>query len=375
MRGVTFLFRVLLVVGIPLAIAAGVFFFLKKTFLDPMQPGVTAPVSFMVEPGTSFQQISGRLAAEGFVAYPIVPRLIARIREIDTRSIKAGEYALSFGMSPLAILNKLASGDIVRRRVTVTEGMTVRDIARVVAAAGLLKEEEFLRISQDPLLLKKWGVIADSFEGYLYPETYFFSLPLRGEDVIATMLKEGEKIWPEEYTSQAERLSLTRHQVLTLASIIEKESGDPVEQKLISSVFHNRLDRGMRLQSDPTVIYGIPNFNGNLTKSDLETPTPYNTYTNEGLPPGPIGSPGRGAIQAALFPAQSDYLYFVADGTGNHTFSAGLQEHNRAVRQLVGRDDRPQTEAPVSPAPFPSDTAGLRQQPKSPVIRLIPGRR
>ena len=368
MRGPVLLVRILLVAGVPLAISLALFLFLRKSFIEPMQPGVNEPVPFMIEPGTSFHQIAEKLAADGFVSRPYVPRLIAKLRDVDTRSIRAGEYSLSRGMTPLAILNKLASGDVVRRRVTITEGMTIRDVSRVIGEAGLGKNEEFLRLLQDPVVLKKWGITADTFEGYLFPETYFFSLPVKGEEIIASMVKEGEKFWPEEYTVQAESLSLTRHQVLTLASIIEKESGDPAEQKMVSSVFHNRLNRGMKLQADPTVIYGIPNFSGNLTKADLETPGPYNTYMNEGLPPGPIGNPGRSAIQAALFPAQSEYLYFVADGTGKHTFSTGLQNHNKAVGHLVdlSKEDASASELEQNI----SAAAGIRPEPKAPVIKF-----
>ena len=147
------------------------------------------------------------------------------------------------------------------------------------------------------------------------------------------MLEEGEKRWIPEFTERADLLRMSRHEVLTFASIVEKESGNTSEQPLVSSVFHNRLQQGMRLQSDPTVIYGVPNFDGNLTKAHLETVTPYNTYTNPGLPPGPIANPGESAIRATLFPAQTNFLFFVADGKGGHVFSTTLAEHNEAVRR------------------------------------------
>ena len=325
----------------------------------------------MISSGSSFSDIARELEAQRFVRADYVPKAIAKLKGFDTRTIKAGEYTMTRGMRPSSIVAKLISGETVKRRVTITEGMTLRDISRLVAAAGVLKEDEFWKMVHDPTLIRKWGLSGDSFEGYLFPETYFFSLPVKPEEVLGTFIKEGERYWPESYTVQAEKLGFNRHQVLTLASIIEKETGDVAEQPYVSSVFHNRLARDMKLQADPTVIYGIPNFNGNLTKQDLQTPTPYNTYTNLGLPPGPIGSPGKSAIHAALFPLETQFLYFVADGTGKHTFSTELGEHNKAVNALVelsksnGGDPSPTPKTPPISAP-----SLLRPTPKSPMIKM-----
>ncbi len=365
MPRVPLLLLALFVIAVPVATGLYVFFVLKSTFLDAVDPAATETVSFMIHPGSTFQQISRQLVDERFVKRMIVPRVIVKIRGVDTRNIRAGEYALSRSMPPGAIISKIISGDIVRRRITVTEGMNIRDVAKGIAAAGLMNEQEFLKILYDPLLLKKWGIAGNSFEGYLFPETYFFSLPVKGEDIIAAMIKEGEKFWPESYTVQAESLSLTRHQVLTLASIIEKESGNPEEQPLVSSVLHNRLDRGMKLQADPTVIYGIDGFNGNLTKADLEKPSLYNTYVIDGLPPGPIANPGRTAVKAALYPAQTNFLYFVSDGTGKHTFSGGLTDHNKAVDQLIEMAKQGAAVPPAAPET-------LTPPPKTPVITVKP---
>ncbi|NMC63690.1 MAG: endolytic transglycosylase MltG [SAR324 cluster bacterium] len=373
MKNLTLGLRITLVTGIPLLIGLSVFLFLKSYFLNPTEAGNKQKISFMVAPGTAFSKISEQLVEQNFVKHALIPRIIAGLKGIDTRTIKAGEYELSRGMTPPAIIAKLASGDIVKRKVTITEGMTIRDVGRLVAAAGLANEIDFWKTLHDPLLLKRWGVEGDSFEGYLFPNTYFFSLPIKPEEIIYTMMKEGEKIWPDEYTNQANLLNMTRHEVLTLASIIEKESGDVSEQPMISSVFHNRLNKGMKLQADPTVIYGVGEFNGNLTKADLETPTPYNTYTNFGLPPGPIGNPGKNAIHAALYPAKSDYLYFVANATGKHTFSNQLPEHNKAVSELIeSGNGQPEKEAKAkmgSPAsPLANNTVSLRSTPKAPLI-------
>ena len=153
------------------------------------------------------------------------------------------------------------------------------------------------------------------------------------EDLIGAMVKRFREVFLPEWTLRAKALKMSVHQIITLASIIEKETGAAFERPLISSVFHNRLKKGMRLSSDPTVIYGIRNFNGNLTRKDLETVTPYNTYRIKGLPPGPIANPGIDSIKAALYPAETDYLYFVSKKDATHQFSTNLKDHNRAVRQ------------------------------------------
>jgi UPF0755 protein len=177
------------------------------------------------------------------------------------------------------------------------------------------------------------GIQAESLEGYLFPDTYYFPRNTPIDRIIQTMLDRFNTVFTPAWADRARGIGLSRHQVVTLASIIEKETGAAGERPLIASVFHNRLARGMRLQSDPTVIYGIEDFDGNLTRAHLETPTPYNTYQVAGLPPGPIASPGRAALEAALFPEETDYLYFVARGDGTHQFSTRLDEHNEAVRR------------------------------------------
>jgi UPF0755 protein len=183
----------------------------------------------------------------------------------------------------------------------------------------------------DPKLLEEFKVPGPSFEGYLFPETYRIQRNTPPRKVIQTLRNQLDSKWSEEWNVRLLDLQMTKHQILTLASIIEKESGNAEEQPIVASVFHNRLKRGMRLQSDPTVIYGIPNFNGNITKADLQTPTPYNTYIISGLPPGPIANPGFTAIKAALYPAETNYLYFVGNGKGKHIFSENLEQHNQAV--------------------------------------------
>lgn len=335
--------RLGIILLVPIIIAIITYMFMRSAFLEAADPQNQEVILVEVEPDKNFRQICRLLEEKGVIKHWWSVEILARLRKSD-RSINAGEYELSPSMDPRAILAKLASGEVYKRKVVVKEGISVWDIGTIVEQAGLMSQTDFDNAIADPKLLAEAGISAPSFEGYLFPETYYFSRPLNARAIIWRMLEEGEKHWPAEYSARADELQLSRHEILTLASIIEKESGYFDEQPLISSVFHNRLSQGMKLQSDPTVIYGIPNFNGNLTKEDLQTPTPYNTYMNFGLPPGPIGNPGASAIKAALFPRESTYLFFVADGTGKHVFSTTLQEHNEAVN-LYQRSRRASAEA------------------------------
>ncbi len=185
----------------------------------------------------------------------------------------------------------------------------------------------------DASLAKGNGINADTFEGYLFPDTYHFPGDVQAEKIIQAMVKRFHAVFTPEWRTRAETLGFTVHQAVILASIVEKETGDPSERPVISSVFHNRLKRNMRLESDPTVIYGIKNFNGNITRKDLKRKTPYNTYRIKGLPAGPISNPGKESIRAVLYPANTRFLYFVSKKNGTHAFSTNLADHNRAVRQ------------------------------------------
>jgi len=220
---------------------------------------------------------------------------------------------------------------------TVPEGLTCAEIAARFAAAGFGTAAEFHAACVDPELLARVGLEQGDLEGYLFPETYQWHRGMTAHALVARMVAAMEAVWTPERSQAAQALNLTRHQALTLASIIEKETGDTAERAMISGVFHNRLRRGMRLQSDPTVIYGVTPFDGNLTRAHLETDTPYNTYTRAGLPPGPIANPGLASIDAALHPADTEALYFVSRNDGSHQFSATVEEHNRAVDRYQRR--------------------------------------
>jgi UPF0755 protein len=296
-----------------------------------------APRFVSIEPGSSVTTIARQLSDAGIIAYPEKFRRLARLHGRDT-AVKAGEYTLSPAMTPNEVLTVLVSGNTRLRRFTVPEGYTMRQIAAALEQAGVTRASRFLAAATDPVRARQAGIKADTLEGYLFPDTYHFSKDTAADVVIAAMLDRFAAVFDPSWHERARRMGLSVHQVVTLASIIEKETGAGAERPLISSVFHNRIQRGMRLESDPTVIYGIDDFDGNLTREHLRRWTPYNTYQISGLPPGPIANPGAEALEAALYPADTDYLFFVSRNDGTHHFSTRLSEHNRAVRKYqLGR--------------------------------------
>jgi UPF0755 protein len=294
---------------------------------------------FTIVQGQGLRQTAASLEQEGLVSDALRFRLLARLEKKD-KLIQAGEYFFSSAMTPKEILGQLVEGRVHLYRVTIPEGFTLTQIAAAVAGAGLAPEIAFLETTRNPSIAKQLGIDADTLEGYLFPDTYYFPKGLQSITIVIAMVKQFRAAFKPEWETRAKELGMSIHEVVTLASIIEKETGAPEERPLISSVFHNRLEKGMRLETDPTVIYGIPDFDGNIKRQHLKTYTPYNTYKINGLPPGPIASPGALAIEAALYPAQSDYLYFVSKKDGTHQFSATIEAHNAAVRKYQLRKKR-----------------------------------
>lgn len=285
-----------------------------------------------VAPGSALPQIAQQLEQAGVVGDARRFARQASWREA-AQKIKAGEYEFTRAATPGEILDRLVAGDVIKIRITVPEGFTLKEIAARVASNGIGTEEQFLKAAIDPQRLEKMGLPANTLEGYLFPETYTVTTTTAPEEVIRAMVAQLDRQLTPELLAEAKARGLDRHALVTLASIVQKEAGNVEEMPLIAAVFHNRLRKGMRLQADPTVIYGIVNFDGNLTRRHLTTPTPYNTYTRAGLPPGPIASPGLAALRAAANPAQSQALYFVARGDGRHEFNMTLEAHNRAVNR------------------------------------------
>jgi len=310
--------------------AAGFFFY---QFLITPGPPLSHPVIVFVHKGMTLPVIAQRFASAGLIAHARLFAWWARLTRAD-RQIKSGEYLFKTSLAPLALLRILMNGESLRHTVTMTEGMTFRQVVALLATQGLGAEENFLCLDRDPGFLAAWGLPPQGMEGYLYPDTYRFSWLTSPEEILGQMVERFYKVLNPTMYRRAAALDLSMHQVIILAPIVEKETGAPGERPLVAAVFHNRLRKGMPLQSDPTVIYGLDHFDGNLTRQHLLTPTPYNTYLFRGLPPGPIASPGLESILAALHPAEHDYLYFVAKGDGTHVFSSDLNTHNRAVQRF-----------------------------------------
>jgi len=322
-------------VVLPALLIGPVFAFIFYGLLySPLTP--KHPVQLTVLPGSGLSRVAGELQDEGVVRNALALKLLARWNRNDGK-IQAGTYRFSDSATPEDVLDRLAAGDVVKVSLTIPEGFTLHQIVDRIDKLGYGKRDTLLQLAYDRNFLKSLKINATSLEGYLFPETYLFA-PGIGEKALLKMMVEQllQHLTPQ-LTKKAKALGLNRHQWLTLASIIEKETGVVEEMPLISSVFHNRLKRKIPLQTDPTVIYGIKNFDGNLTRKHLKTPSPYNTYLNRGLPPGPIASPGLAAIKAAVNPAQTKYLYFVATGDGGHKFSKTLKEHNAAVREYLAQ--------------------------------------
>ena len=317
-----------LLVGVPL-IAFSVFVFrpLQITPL-PAQSGV----SITIKSGQSLSSIAQHLDEKHIIADAMAFRLLAMACG-DSRSLQAGVYDFSGRYSAFAVLQRLTAGKIALQSYTFPEGLTVAEVVQRCVNAGLGTAAEYQKLLSDDSFLNELQIDALSFEGYLFPETYRFSPGSSEKIVLTTMVQQTKKHLTAELLGAAKSYHLSENQLLTLASIVQKEAGNEDEMPLIAAVFHNRLSRRMLLQADPTVIYGIRNFNGNITRKDLQTDTPYNTYMRRGLPPGPIANPGLAALLATVHPAQVDYLYFVATGAGGHHFSHNLKEHNRAVRR------------------------------------------
>lgn len=320
-------FRILLILGLGLSIGVGVWYW---NYISTPSPG-KGEVVVLIPQGAGVRIIGELLAEQELVEDDVRFLLMARFSGLASK-LRAGEYSIPRGLRPMEVLHLLARGKVVLHRVTVPEGLTVEQIATLFSNKGWGTRDDFITLAGGTGLIRELGLTVTSLEGYLYPDTYTFSRQEFSEEfILRAMVKRFFQVW-EEIGSITEN-NLEQHQVLTLASIVEKETGSAGERPLIARVFLNRLGRGMRLQSDPTVVYGVEGFSGRITRSDLRRATPYNTYVIPALPPGPICNPGRAAIEAVLQPAESQALYFVSRNDGTHVFSKSLAEHNRAVNK------------------------------------------
>jgi UPF0755 protein len=296
-----------------------------------------------VQAGESFGALTGRLAREGTLQHPKFLAVLALLRG-DTGRIKAGDYVFHGQVSPTSFLDALVAGKGEFTTLTIPEGYSLKDIAERIEEQRLGTAAEFLHLTHDPEFIASLNLPISpapaSLEGIIFPETYHLYRGVQVSHLIQAMVRQFRKrAWPMLRDGAAAR-GLTPYQALILASIVEKETGNDSERPLVSAVFHNRLHQGIKLGSDPTVIYGVPNFDGNLTRVHLRTPTPFNTYTNYGLPPTPIASPGMASIRATLSPAPVSYLYFVSKGDGTHQFSNDYRTHEKAVDRYQRKSKR-----------------------------------
>ena len=282
-----------------------------------------------IREGMSLKEVASTLKSKGIITNKDLFILWTRLLG-NSRKIKAGEYLLNSGMTPARIIEILTKGIIITYTVTVPEGFSIEQIGNILDENDLADKNSFISLAYEPGVIQKYGISGPSLEGFLYPDTYQFGKSLPPLLIIDVMVKRFREIIGP-YMKRIEELGMTVGEVITLASIVEKEAGNAEEMPLIASVFLNRLKKGMRMESDPTVIYGMNNFTGNLTRKDLLESTPYNTYVIRGLPPGPISNPGLASIKAVLYPAETNYLYFVSKNDGTHYFSVSIEEHNRAV--------------------------------------------
>jgi len=309
-------------------VVSGSMLYVKDYLSNPTNMG-TEPFHVKIERGMSIKEVAGLLKSQGVIKHPSNFALVCRFLDV---AIQAGEYRILPKLKPIELVGAFEPKNLVLRRVTIPEGSTLRDIAGIMERSLGIDVSTSIKICNDDSFAANLGVQANSLEGYLFPETYHFEPGTRASKVIERMVNEFFKVVGPRHRERILELNTTLHKVVTIASMVEKETALDEERPLIAAVIWNRLKRNMPLQIDPTVIYGLREFDGNLTREHLKTDTEYNTYTRKGLPPGPICSPSRESFLAALYPKDIDYLYFVSTNSGYHKFSSTMQEHNKAVR-------------------------------------------
>ena len=294
----------------------------------------TMSVIIDIPKGTTSKGVASLLESKELIrSKPLF--LAAVILTGSNNKLKAGEYEVAEGMTLEQIVEMFANGQVLLRKVTIPEGKNIYEIAEILKQGSISDSDDFMAIVTDSTYVSSvLGVEVKTLEGYLYPDTYFFQKNSGAEDVVKVMTERFKNVYSE--VDKRDKKGLSDHEIVILASMIEKETGQNSERELISAVFHNRLKKGMRLECDPTVIYGLgTGFNGNITKKDLQEVTPYNTYKISGLPAGPIANPGKESISAALNPSDADYLFFVSKGDGTHVFSTNYRNHINAVNKYI----------------------------------------
>lgn len=302
--------------------------------VNPTSPQKTGELAIEIIQGSSLRTIASLLEKAHAIRGKWRFKLLAKLLHLE-HSLKYGEYRLKFPQTPLSVLQELASGNVTVYFVTFPEGSTMFDVAQHIEKAGLCSAAAILEKAADREFAATLGIDGESLEGYLFPETYKFNRGSSPTVILRRMVEQFNKVITGDMEQQARAMGLNRKEFVTLASLVEKETGREEERAVIAAVFLNRLQNGMRLDCDPTVIYGLKlensSFKERLNKNHLKKESPYNTYLNSGLPPGPICNPGLNSIRAVLNPAHVNYFYFVSKNDGTHQFSETLAEHNRAV--------------------------------------------
>lgn len=312
-------------------ITAGIFLLYAAVELFVPPQSLDKQLEIMIPQGATFRQAADILHANKLIRDKKIFLMLGRLTGSD-RKIRAGYYSIWANMSPYRIFQIIRKGRIIEYEVKVLEGDSLIEIAEAFGKAGIIGQDDFLLLSRDPDYLASHNIISPSIEGYIFPDTYLIPKGVNPEDAVGIMIDKMREKFSGELSARAEAMGMTENEVLTLASIIEKEAVVEFERELISAVYHNRLKKKMPLQADPTAIYGMKSSKEKIVASDLKKKTPYNTYVIKGLPPGPIASPSLKSVIAALRPADVPYLYFVSNNDGTHVFSSTMQEHADAVR-------------------------------------------
>jgi UPF0755 protein len=321
--------------------------------VQPPEPLVRASRTVDIPATLGVLDIARHLAGQGVVRSQAVFVGMTLLRG-TARSLKAGEYEVPQGASLLTVVELLETGRVKPRLLVLAEGFTIRDLARQIEAEGLAPAVDVVRLAGSPHIARSLGIEADSLEGYLFPDTYQVTKGTRVEEILARMVRRfRDRVGTVDVVARALERGMSLHQLVTLASIVERETSLAVERPIVARVFLNRLELDMPLQADPTVSYALAKEGRSPTREDLQVDHAFNTYKNRGLPPGPIGNPGRAAIDAVLKPADVPYLYFVASDDRAHHFSTTLEEHNQAVARYRQYRARARGVLPLAPADSP----------------------
>lgn len=318
------------------SVGAGTAYYLYQSYISSRPSAEAKEVIYEVTPGRSFLAIAADLEQAGVISNKKYFNIYARLSKKRSQ-IKRGEYLFRTNMTPVEVMDVLISGRSIERSFTISEGLNIFEIALQLEKLGLGSQLDFLNLVRDKEFIRSLlGEEQESLEGYLFPETYKYNRFSTLKSVVAGMVQRFLAVYQEVSAGQTLPYGWTRHQFLTFASIVEKETGAPEERFLVSSVFHNRIRKGMRLQTDPTILYGKALLTGvyeiKISRADIQTDTGYNTYVTKGLPPGPISNPGKEALNAALNPANTNFLFFVSRNDGTHVFSETYAQHREAVQ-------------------------------------------